>query len=64
MRSTPAIPIAVEFGLTAGLRRKISERADQMLAGEKIKDFRPKAVTGEPVIEYPTEDINPDDGPF
>jgi hypothetical protein len=33
-----------------------------MLAGEKIKDFRPKAVTGEPVIEYPKED--PDDGPF
>jgi hypothetical protein len=40
------------------------KRADQILAGEKVKDFRPKAVTGEPVIEYPTEDINPGDVPF
>jgi hypothetical protein len=36
-----------------------------MLAGEKVEDFGgPKAVTGEPVIEYPTEDTNPDDVPF
>ena len=30
-----------------------------MLGEKKLKNFRPKAV-GEPVIEYPAEDINPD----
>jgi hypothetical protein len=40
------------------------KRADEMLGGEKVKGFRPKAVGGEPVIEYPEADINPDDVPF
>jgi hypothetical protein len=39
------------------------KRADEMLVEKKVKNFRPKAV-GEPVIEYPAEDINPDDVPF
>ena len=34
------------------------------LGGKKVGNYRPKAVTGEPVIEYPTEDLNPDDLPF
>jgi hypothetical protein len=38
------------------------KRADEMLGEKKVKNFRPKAV--EPVIEYPAEDINPDDVPF
>ena len=40
------------------------KRADEMLGGEKVKGFRPKAVGAEPVIEYPEADINPDDVPF
>ena len=39
------------------------KRAEEALGEVKVKNFRPKAV-GEPVIEYPTEDINPDDVPF
>jgi len=39
------------------------KRADEMLGAGKVKGFRPKAV-GEPVIEYPAEDTNPDDVPF
>jgi hypothetical protein len=39
------------------------KRADEMLGGKKVANFRPKAV-GEPVIEYPTDEINPDDVPF
>jgi hypothetical protein len=40
------------------------KRADEMLGGEKVKNFRPKAVADDSVIEYPTADINPDDVPF
>ncbi len=40
------------------------KRADEKLGGEKVKNFRPKAVGDDTVIEYPTEDINPDDVPF
>ena len=39
------------------------KRAEHLLAGEKVKDYRPKSA-GEPVIEYPMEDIHPDDVPF
>jgi hypothetical protein len=38
-------------------------RADEMLGGEKVKGFRPKAVSGEPVIEYPA-DGSSEDVPF
>jgi hypothetical protein len=41
---------------------ELRKRADEMLGGEKVKNFRPKAVGD--VIEYPAEDINPDDVPF
>jgi hypothetical protein len=34
-----------------------------VIGAGKVKNFRPKAV-GEPVIEYPAEDISPDDLPF
>jgi hypothetical protein len=30
------------------------KRADEMLGGAKVKNFRPKAA-GEPVIEYPAD---------
>jgi hypothetical protein len=40
------------------------KRADEMLGGEKVKNFRPKAVGDDSVIEYPAADINPDDVPF
>jgi hypothetical protein len=40
------------------------KRADEMLGGKKVGNYRPKAVGGsEPVIEYPSEDINSDDDP-
>jgi hypothetical protein len=35
---------------------------DEQLGAGKAKSFRPKAV-GEPVIEYPADDMNPDDVP-
>jgi hypothetical protein len=38
------------------------KRADEMLGAGKVKNFRPKAA--ETIIEYPSEDINPDDVPF
>jgi hypothetical protein len=39
------------------------KRADEMLGGEKVKNFRPKAVA-EAVVEYPAEDTDPNDVPF
>jgi hypothetical protein len=38
------------------------KRADEMLGAGKVKNFRPKAV--EPIIEYPTSDVNEEDVPF
>jgi hypothetical protein len=35
---------------------------DPVLAAQKVKNFRPKSA--EPVIEYPTDEPNPDDVPF
>jgi hypothetical protein len=40
------------------------KRADEMLGGKKVGNYRPKAVGGEDVIEYPAEEVNPDDVPF
>jgi hypothetical protein len=40
------------------------KRADEMLGPGKVKNFRPKAAGGEPVIEYPADEVNPDDVPF
>jgi hypothetical protein len=41
------------------------KRADEMLGGQKVSNFRPKAVGGgEPVIEYPADEVNQDDVPF
>ena len=69
INSTPwsereALPEFIRNKMYASEEYGNRRRADQMLAGEKVKDFRLKAVSGEPVIEYPTEDINPDDVPF
>jgi len=41
------------------------KRADEMLGGEKVKSFRPKAVGTEPAInDDSSENINLDDVPF
>jgi hypothetical protein len=39
------------------------KRADEMLGGKKVGNYRPKAVTGEPVIEYPADESS-EDVPF
>jgi hypothetical protein len=44
-------------------RRFSKAVSDEQLGAGKAKNFRPKAV-GEPVIEYPADDMNPDDVPF
>ncbi len=36
---------------------------DPVVGAAKVKNFRPKAVGGEPVIEYPADEVNPDDVP-
>ena len=36
---------------------------DEQLGAGKVRNFRSKAV-GEQVIEYPADDMNPDDVPF
>lgn len=40
------------------------KRADEMLGGEKVKNFRPKVVAeGEAVMEYPADETS-EDVPF
>jgi hypothetical protein len=39
-------------------------RAEEMLGGDKVKHFRPKAVATDKAIEYPDVDIDANDLPF
>jgi hypothetical protein len=41
---------------------ELRRNAERELGGKNVKNYRPKAA--EMVIEYPEEDINPDDTPF
>jgi hypothetical protein len=51
------LPLFIQAKMYSSEEFSNRERADEMLGGKKVKDFRPKAVGEEPVIEYPADDV-------
>jgi hypothetical protein len=56
------LPLFIQEKMYSSEEFSNRKRADEMLGAGKVKNFRPKAA--ETIIEYPSEDINPDDVPF
>jgi hypothetical protein len=61
--SARKLPLFIQEKMYSSEEFSNRKRADEMLGEKKVKGYRPKSA-GEPVIEYPEEDINPDDVPF
>jgi hypothetical protein len=57
-----SLPEFITKKMYASEEIELRRNAERELGGKNVKNYRPKAA--EMVIEYPEEDINPDDTPF